>query len=85
MPDGEPRMEIRKVGRWTYELSWHPRGDWIGIECGRVLGRKRADRVAVRQLQRLSGSKPIVSVAHLVDVGWSPRSGSAVILSDMEG
>jgi hypothetical protein len=60
-----PRMEIRKVGRWTYELSWYADGSWIGFEGPRVWGRRRAERRAKRDLRRLTRLHrpgPLVSV-----------------------
>lgn len=48
------KIEIRKVGRWTYQLtkrSQMPDLDWIGWDCGRVWGLRRARRRAERLLE----------------------------------
>ncbi|HEU4543007.1 MAG TPA: hypothetical protein VFR23_17890 [Jiangellaceae bacterium] len=51
----DPRIEIRKAGRWRYELVLYPgdgMADWIGFEGPTVFGRRRAERRAARHLRR---------------------------------
>jgi hypothetical protein len=64
-------MEIARAGRWRYELSYFPDGlngdgdTWISFEGPTVLGRRRAERRARRDLRRLArihGTPEIVSV-----------------------
>lgn len=42
--DGEWQVEIRRVGRWRYELTL--RRDWLAFEPWRIYGRRRAVRKA---------------------------------------
>jgi hypothetical protein len=60
-------MEIKEVGRWTYELSLHPGNDGLGLamQGPRVFGLRRAERRARRDLRwlaRIHGPRETVKV-----------------------
>ena len=48
------RIEISRVGRWTYHLAFYPAGSWLGLDGGAVLGLWWAKRRARRDLRWLS-------------------------------
>lgn len=57
-------VEIRRAGRWTYELT-PCRSGWIRMEPTRVLGRRRAVRRAGEMHTDLNG-KPLTEPVAIV-------------------